>query len=177
MKTPILLLVLLTATAWCAGDNAAPTTQPVTQPDNQSLSAEQMLHQMLQPLPSTAQPLQPGSRSTTVDKTSGNGALPPNAPPVTVMREGTFLVDRVGRLSRSNDGTQEEFIFESDGKTLKDPPVIILPNLKLMTMENAMVGANRDLRFRITGVVTEYRGRNYVLLDKVVVVPDITQQF
>jgi hypothetical protein len=31
------------------------------------------------------------------------------------------------------------------------------------------------LHFRITGMVTEYKGRNYVLLDKVVVVPDSTQ--
>jgi hypothetical protein len=26
-------------------------------------------------------------------------------------------------------------------------------------------------------MVTEYKGRNYVLLEKVVVVPDVTQQF
>lgn len=60
---------------------------------------------------------------------------------------------------------------------MKDPPVLILPNLKLMAMENAVSSANRDLRFRVTGMVTEYRGRNYVLLEKVVVVPDPTQQF
>ena len=58
-----------------------------------------------------------------------------------------------------------------------DPPVIILPNLKLMQMESAVGGSNRDLRFRITGMVTEYRSRNYILLEKVVVVPDVTQQF
>ncbi|MGH7214409.1 MAG: hypothetical protein ACREIT_06570, partial [Tepidisphaeraceae bacterium] len=94
-----------------------------------------------------------------------------------VMREGTFLVDRTGRLTRSADGQQMEFTFDADGKSLRDPPVIILPNLKLMAMEDAVSGSSRDLRFRITGVVTEYRGRNYVMLEKVVVVPDVTQQF
>jgi hypothetical protein len=46
-----------------------------------------------------------------------------------------------------------------------------------MAMENAVNGSNRDLKFRITGMVTEYKGRNYILLEKVVVVPDVTQKF
>ena len=66
-----------------------------------------------------------------------------------------------------------EFTFESDGKTLQDPPLIILPNLKLMAMERASEALrDRDVRFRVTGMLTEYKGRNYVLLDKVVVVPE-----
>ena len=91
---------------------------------------------------------------------------------MSVMRQGSFVVDRTGRLTRSGDGQQYEFTFDADGKSMKDPPVVILPNLKLMAMENAVSGSNRDLRFRITGMVTEYRGRNYVLLEKVVVVPE-----
>jgi hypothetical protein len=42
-----------------------------------------------------------------------------------------------------------------------------------LALENAVSGASRDLRFRITGMVTEYHGRNYVLLEKVTVVPDV----
>jgi hypothetical protein len=106
------------------------------------------------------------------------GLSVPAAPVVTVLREGTFLVDRVGRLSRSKDGSQAEFAFDSDGTALQDPPVVIIPNLKLQQMEDA-VGGNtiRDLRFRVSGMVTEYRGRNYILLEKVVVVPDILEKF
>jgi hypothetical protein len=44
-------------------------------------------------------------------------------------------------------------------------------------METAVNASSRDLQFRITGMVTEYRGRNYVLLEKVVVVPDSTKNF
>jgi hypothetical protein len=94
-----------------------------------------------------------------------------------VIREGSFIVDRTGRLTKSPDGQQFEFHFESDGRAMKDPPVVIIPNLKLMAMENAVNGSNRDLKFRITGMVTEYKGRNYILLEKVVVVPDVTQKF
>jgi hypothetical protein len=60
---------------------------------------------------------------------------------------------------------------------MQDPPVVILPNLKLMGMEQAVKNSSRDLKFSITGMVTEYNGRNYVLLEKVVVVPDAQQQF
>ena len=48
---------------------------------------------------------------------------------------------------------------------------------KLMQMENAVSGTGRDLRFKVTGQVTEYKGHNYILLEKVLVVPDVVQQF
>ena len=83
----------------------------------------------------------------------------------------------MGRLTKSADGSQMEFTFESDGQNVQEPPMIILPNLKLMAMEDAVNGANRDLKFRITGMVTEYKGRNYILMEKVSVVPDAVQQF
>jgi len=145
----------------------AQTTRPV--------GADQMMNQLLGPGPG-AKALPPAAGAV-VDATSGKGAIAPGAPTQTVMREGSFIVNRVGRLTRSADGQQMEFTFDSDGKTMKDPPVVILPNLKLMQMENAVTGSSRDLHFRVSGMVTEYKGRNYVLLDKVVVVPDIDQQF
>jgi hypothetical protein len=111
------------------------------------------------------------------DKTSGGGAVKPNAPVLNVMREGTYLVDRVGRLTRSPDGTQFELTFDSDGRAMRDPPLIVLPGLKLWAMENATTGHNKDPRFRVTGLVTEYRGRNYFLPEKVVAIPDVVQQF
>lgn len=180
MKTAIFFASLLVVGAYAAGDappDTAPTTEPTTAPAARSLTAEQMLSRMLKPTPSLARPLQPTVDGPAVDRGSGVGAVAPNAPTLAVLREGTYVVDRVGRLNRTSDGSQAEFTFDSDGKTMKDPPVLILPNLKLMAMENAVTSANRDLRFRVTGMVTEYRGHNYVLLEKVVVVPDPTQQF
>ena len=163
-----------TPNARVAAEQSPPATAPAR-------SADEVLGQMLRPRrPGTERELivnEPPAE----ERTSGDGAVRPNAPVLTVMREGTPIVNRVGRLtlggSRTNSSAQTEFTFEADGQALRDPPLVILPNLKLMAMEDAVRGASRDLRFRVSGVVTEYRGRNYVLLEKVTVVQDVTQQF
>lgn len=175
MKYPLLaLLTLCLVSMGVVSTAAAQTTQPTTPPQGTQPSPEQLLNRMLQPAEAEGRVLQP-SNIRAIDKTSGSGAVAPAAPAVTVLREGTYLVDRTGRMVRGSDGQQVQFAFDADGKTLQDPPIIILPNLKLMAMETAAAGSSRDLHFRITGMVTEYRGRNYVLLDKVVVVPDVTR--
>jgi hypothetical protein len=134
-----------------------------------------MLNQMLMPKSAAPKPLQPNGDAPETDKTTGRGAVAPNAPTLAVKREGDLIVNRVGRLTRGADSQQMEFTFDADAQAMQDPPVVILPNLKLMLMEDAVKSSSRDLRFQITGVLTEYRGRNYVLLDKVVVVSDITE--
>jgi hypothetical protein len=96
---------------------------------------------------------------------------------VQTLREGTFIVDRVGRLIKSDQTNAYEFVFESDSGTPADAPIRVLPNLKLMVMEDAIEGTSRELRFRVTGMLTEYRGHNYVLLEKVVVVQDGGKSF
>jgi hypothetical protein len=155
---------------------AAPATQPADAAA--PLSPEQMLNNMLKPPAGAGKALTPALDPPAVDRgATGKNAVAPRVPVANVRREGTFIVDAVGRLTRNADGSQAEFTFDADGKNLKDPPIVILPNLKLMQMEGAVSGANRDLRFRVSGMVTEYRGRNYVLLEKVVVIPDIVQQF
>jgi hypothetical protein len=132
---------------------------------------------LLKPASAAGQPLQPIPDGPAADSTSGKAAVAPGAPQLNLLREGTYIVDRTGRLTRSADGQTAELSFDSDGKALKDPPMVILPNLKLMQMENAVQGNSRDLKFRVTGMVTEYKGRNYIMLEKVVVVPDVVQQF
>jgi hypothetical protein len=169
-----MIVVMLSVLASSAFGQA--TTQPAT---GSSLPAGQMLDKMLAPPPaaSSGRPLVAPTAPPAVDATSGKGAVAPAAPQVTVLREGTYIVDRTGRLTKSADGSQQEFAFDSDGRTMADPPLVILPNLTLMAMENAVATNSRDLRFRITGVLTEYRQRNYILLEKAVVVPEISQQF
>jgi hypothetical protein len=82
-------------------------------------------------------------------------------------------VNKLGRLTKSVDGSGSEFTFIADAGALQDPPMKVLPNLKLGVMEDSIETANKDLVFRVTGMVTEYRGRNYILLEKVVVVPSL----
>lgn len=160
--------------------SSATSTSPATRPASpRELSGDQMLGQMLRPPPKPGGPkvLQPMTDPPAADRTSGAGAVMPGAPQVAVMREGTFLPERTGRLTRSPDGSQAEFTLDADGRALRDPPLVILPSLKLMAMENAVNSSNRDLKFRVSGTITEYRGRNYILLDKVFVMPDVQQQF
>lgn len=146
----------------------APTTRSATR------SAEETLSQMLKPSGQQAQPLKPIPGMTgMIDTTSGPNAVMPGATTRPVMREGTFIVDRAGRMTKLSD--RVEFSFDSDGRNLSDPPVVLLPNLNLMKMEASAGGSGRDVRFRITGEVTEYRGRNYVLLQKVSPIADVLQ--
>ena len=152
---------------------AAPETQS-TAP-----SADEVLGKMLKPRPQGQEQDLRYNKPPAADKTSGDAAVKPHAPVVTVMREGTPLVNRLGRLTLTSgpDGSHAEFTFDADGQALRDPPMILLPSLKLMAMEDQVRAVGRDLRFRVSGMVTEYRGRNYLLLEKVTVVQDITQQF
>jgi hypothetical protein len=142
--------------------------------------AEQMLTEMLAPVEApapTPMAALPAPTEAPVDSTTGNGAVAPQAAALPLLREGTSLADRIGRLSRSADGKDEQIVFDSDGRNMRDPPMIILPNLKLISMEDAVLAYNKDLRFRVSGIVTEYKGRNYILLLKAVMMADSVQSF
>ena len=156
----------------------APTTRPTTRPTTAPLPPGQLLDSLLKPPSAAGQPLQPIQEGPVMDATTGKGAVAPGAPQINLRREGTYVVDRTARLSRTGgEAQQSELTFDADGQAMKDPPMIILPNLKLMQMENAVTGGAKDLKFKVTGLITEYKGRNYILLEKVVVVPDVVQQF
>lgn len=78
-------------------------------------------------------------------------------------REGVKLNDRRGRFERRG----ERYVF------LSDTPVghyLVLENLMLERVANVLADASGgQLRWSVTGVVTEYRGANYLLLDRAVV--------
>jgi hypothetical protein len=131
-------------------------------------SADEVLGRLLQP--PRPVPLQPVPDSPRTDTASAR-TVAPGGEQLNLIREGTYLVDRVGRLTRTADG-RYELTLEADGQAMQDPPLLILPNLKLEGMEKQIQGTGRDLRFRVTGLITEYNGRNHILLDKFVVVPD-----
>jgi hypothetical protein len=174
----ILTAVLLTlGVASLASAQGTPATRPAGKPTTRPLPAGSLLDSMLKPAPNAGAPLQPVPDAPRIDMSSGTASVKPAAPKVNLIREGSFIVDRAGRLTKSADGQNMEFTFDSDGRTLQDPPLVILPNLNLMSMEDAVSAGSRDLKFRVTGVITEYHGRNYILLDKVVVVPDATTNF
>ena len=171
-RMTVLALAALAAAPLAIRAADPPATQPAAQ-----VSPEQMLSNMLKPVAPPGQSMSMGDQPAATDTKSTTNAVAPNVKAQSLIREGSYLVDRTGRLTRSNDGSVLEFTFDADGKAMKDPPVMLLPNLKLMALEGAVKGASHDLKFRITGMVTEYNGRNYILLEKAVQVPDTIQQF
>lgn len=78
-----------------------------------------------------------------------------------------LVVDRVIRVIRETEGEWWLARFESDN-TLREPPLRILPGLRLewikMTMEES---GKADMLLRVSGEVTYYRGRRYLMLRKV----------
>ena len=153
---------------------ADPTTQPstpATRPTTRSIDAEKKLEAQLGHRPGTARPIQPipgqnPSQENPLEQVA------PEVPLVPLKREGNMVSARIGRLERGEEPNVWEFHFESDAKALVDPPMILLPNLKLAAMQDNVKSAGRDLRFKVTGTITEYRGRNYLLVEKDEVLSD-----
>ena len=111
------------------------------------------------------------------DRTSGAAATAPGAPAVSLVRDGTYLTTRTGRLNLSADGKTATLTFDADRRTMRDPPMIVLPNAKLAAMESQRAGLFKDVKFRVSGTVTAYGGRNYILLDKAVAAQDFDVDF
>src|SRR5882762_8725904 len=152
------------------GSAVAQTTRPTTRP-MEAPNPDMMLRQLLSPARPSAKPLEPVQYPQ--EDTTSKTAVAPKVDTQNLVREGSYVLNRRGRLTRTAEG-QFEFTFEADGSALKDPPMIILPNVKLTQMETAVKTNSRDLKFRMSGMVTEYNGRNYVLMEQVVVVQDET---
>ena len=84
-----------------------------------------------------------------------------------------MIIDRVGRIHFDPEGLRWMFTFEADGASLAEPPVTLHPCRLLEIMENAVDHSSETLRFRISGQISQYQGRNYMLLRKVLMVYDL----
>jgi hypothetical protein len=177
MKTYLMMGLLLPTVllGWALAQT--PTTHPA-KPATQPQSTDKVFESMLKPVDaSPGQVLQPIAADKWRTDASGGKAVAPHAPPVNLIRENTTLPPRTGRLSKTADGKDWQFVFDSDGKTLQDPPMILMPNLNLESMEDAIANGSRDMRFIVSGIIYEYHGRNYLLVQIVKVPADVQQQF
>ncbi len=80
----------------------------------------------------------------------------PAAP--TLLPEGFALVSRTGRLR--GDGEWWTFVLESEDG---EPPIRLLPNAKLEQMVTMVVSTKAPILFVLSGELTVFEGRNYVL--------------
>ena len=58
---------------------------------------------------------------------------------------------------------------------MSDPPLVLLPNHKLSQLEDLVTNSYSDMKIRASGEITEYRGRNYLLISRWSQVQDVTQ--
>lgn len=152
-----------------------PTTEPATQPSTlpatqatQPIDPEAALEQLLRPRPRMAAPLETPAANDAATTAQG---VAPAITQVLPVREGEMITQRVGRLQKA-EGKESKFIFDSDERALADPPMPLVPNQKLAQMEDTLERAGVDLRFRVTGLITTYRGQNYLLVEKAELVTD-----
>jgi len=156
--------VIFSISALAIASIALAQTRPTTQDVQDKF--DRLIGTSSEPAPLKPQP-SPGFDTTS--------SVAPDAPRQALKREGTYIVDRIGRLVKTS--SEWEFNLEADGEGLMDPPLIVLKNLKLKLMQDQQAASNRDLRFRVTGMLTEYDGRNCVLIEKVIVLSDDERPF
>jgi hypothetical protein len=178
MRSMILILLMAApAMAQTTRPASVPATPPSPTTRPAQRSAEEMLRQMLQPANQGAQPLKPiPDIAPQNDVTGGANATAPDAPTQRLDPEGALMLDRIGRVSRGKESKWLEFHFDSDGRSMTDPPLLLLPNKQLMQLEDLLLGTQSDLSIRVlSGELTEYRGRNYLLITRWTQVADVTQ--
>jgi hypothetical protein len=169
MKRNFIVAALLSSVAFVAA-HGAPATQPTTLPAvvvpmQWDSEMARMLHTS-----TAAQPLLPEPAPPPVDATSGMAAVKPKAPAILLRQEGYYVIGRLARLGTTQDGFRD-LVFDADGQALRDPPMRILPNQTLESMEGQTRVSSDPMAFRISGLITMYKNRNYILIDKAVPQP------
>lgn len=79
-----------------------------------------------------------------------------------VLNEGAFLADLPGRLLTLDNGVSA-FVFDRSAQGRAVPPMAMLPCATLMRMEQIRDARKGVARFRVSGQVFLYQGRNYLL--------------
>lgn len=80
-----------------------------------------------------------------------------------LLREGSFLRSRRGRVVR-DDGGDWVFRFDSDGESpIADTPMVLMPCQALMAMEAIAQRHGDAVTFTVSGEVFVYHNRNYLL--------------
>ena len=142
-------------------------SEPTTLPTSETI-LQGLLHQP----PSS--PVIPATAASTVTLPAAPGVAP-NQPPVLRLREGQNVWNRVGRLIKDEKTGQFLFAFESDGKEMKDPPIGLIPCRMLEAMEIASDNGSKAIKFKVSGELTEYRGKNFLYIRFMQSVRDLNQ--
>jgi hypothetical protein len=171
--------VSATATTKPAERSVPASSQPdATQPSGQSAEdISRELEKAAGPLRRSAGAASTGEASGDQDAKSdggaGNATRPsrgserrashdPSSHPEKLLREGTIMTGRRGKLSRDGSGGWT-FVFDADASGLSDPPVRLLPCMLLERVEDYARRVGNNSPALLSGPVYLYNGRNYLL--------------
>lgn len=157
-----------------AEEPAATATAPATAPSlSERLFGDRETPPTAATLPSTSTA---PSTQTAAQTPAGTETAQPVGniePKVKGIDEGTIIRRRVVRLMVEKQTGQYLVVFDGDGKLMSDPPMVAMPSSSLQDMEKITENGKRAFRFQITGEVTQYRGRNYILIRTAVQMKDM----
>jgi len=85
-------------------------------------------------------------------------------------KDGFMVIDRIGRVIYNQETQRYLLTFEADGKSLAEPPVTLHPCRLLEDIGKIASQSVRQIKFRVSGQITKYRGRDYLLLRKALIV-------
>ena len=94
-------------------------------------------------------------------KAPAQASVGPDGQPL--LLEGTFLVERPGRLT--HEAGRAVFVFHGDGEHTGTRSMPILESQLLETIEHEADAGYSE--FIVSGEITRYKGRNFLLLKKV----------
>lgn len=166
------LLIAQDAPAKNSASNDKPT---ISEPIKEKNEAADVVDQMMKRMKNQRPVVEPTQRPTATQKRPALSPTPkidldpkilgvaPGMPKPKMRREGEFVVNRQGRLLRSNDGQHMIFAYKSDSKLQPAPPMIVVPCQLLQNMEEMMLERGDQISFSITGQILAYHGTNYIL--------------
>jgi hypothetical protein len=79
------------------------------------------------------------------------------------LTDGTHLTPREGTLARGDDGKRVYFTFSLNDKRVSVP---LLPDTTLMRLEKDVAERGWQTPYRLGGTITQYGGRNYLLVEQ-----------
>jgi len=152
---------------------AGSADDPLAEPKNEPSASEVL--DTLRPRDGAMQPIvRPNMPGAARPTTLAPEALPRNAVvPINtrLLPDGYRLVDRPGRLQREGDFWV--LAFESRSTKEAEAPLRLLPNRSLEDMEIASAGGTRPVVFIVSGEITEYHGVNYLMIQKILIRPNM----
>lgn len=116
-------------------------------------------HHILQPI-HWRSPLLP----TATVKSNIHSPVPAEPTHWRARREGSYIWNRLGRLIHDPRSGAWLFAFAANRHTRESPTIMLLPCHWLSVMQRLDKAQGATKAFRISGRVTEYKGRNYLLL-------------